>query len=148
MSKEFFYLIALIAGSGVAVQAGMNSQLRLSFNHPVLTAFISFAVGTLALLAFVLIKARQEFPSLAVIKDIPWWHWCGGLMGVFYVTAVVIVAPRIGAAGTLGFVIAGQLLTAVLLDHFGWLGFQVNVITPMKILGVVLLIIGLILIRK
>lgn len=148
MPKEVYYLIAFIAGSGIAVQSGANAQLRLLVNNPLITALISFLVGTVVLVLLVLTTASKQLPSVQVLAHISWWKWLGGIMGAFYISSVIITAPKIGAANTLGFVMAGQLLFAVLFDHFGWLGFQAHTVSPMRILGVALLLLGIYLIQK
>jgi transporter family-2 protein len=148
MPKEIYYFIAFIAGSGIAIQSGANAQLRLLVNNPMITALMSFLVGTFVLIILVLTTASKELPSTQVLVHISWWKWLGGIMGAFYICSVVITAPKIGAANTLGFVMAGQLLFAVLFDHFGWLGFQPHAISPMRILGVALLLLGIFLIQK
>ncbi|MDQ4139431.1 MAG: DMT family transporter [Bacteroidota bacterium] len=148
MPKEIYYVIAFIAGSGIAVQSGANAQLRLLVNNPLITALLSFLVGTAALIILVIATASRELPSGQVLAHISWWKWLGGIMGAFYIVSVVITAPKIGAANTLGFVMAGQLLFAVLFDHFGWLGFQVHSVSSLRILGVALLLLGIYFIQK
>ena len=148
MPKEFYFFIAFIAGSGIAVQSGTNAQLRLLINNPLITALMSFLVGTFTLVILVLTTANKELPSLQVLTHIAWWKWLGGIMGAFYICSVVITAPKIGAANTLGFVMAGQLIFAVLFDHFGWLGFQPHAVSPMRLLGVALLLLGIYLVQK
>jgi bacterial/archaeal transporter family-2 protein len=148
MGKELYYLLALSAGVAVAIQAGVNSELKLAVGNPIITALFSFCIGTLILGTVVLVSYRQEFPSLQQMQGISAWKWTGGLLGVLYVTAVILAAPRIGAANTLGIIVAGQLLMAIVLDHFGWLGFPVQPINWNKVLGVVLLLAGVFLLRK
>lgn len=148
MSKEICYLIAFLVGLGVTIQAGVNAQLRLAVGSPLITAFFSFLVGTSILLILVLFTSTKEFPSLQTLSQISWWKWVGGAMGVFYIVSVVVVAPRIGAASTFGFIVAGQLIFAVVFDHFGFIGFPLHTITPLRIAGVILLIAGVYLIQR
>lgn len=148
MGKELYYLLAMAAGVAVAVQAGVNSQLRDAIRNPIITSLLSFCVGTIALLLYVLIMYRNEVPSLDQLRQISPWKWTGGLLGVLYVTVVILAAPRIGAANTLGIIVAGQLLMAIVLDHFGWLGFPVKTINWNRILGALFLLVGVYLLRK
>ncbi len=148
MGKELYYLLAMAAGVAVAVQAGVNSQLRDAIRNPIITSLLSFCVGTIALLLYVLIMYRNEVPSLDQLRQVSPWKWTGGLLGVLYVTAVILAAPRIGAANTLGIIVAGQLLMAIVLDHFGWLGFPVKTINWNRILGALFLLVGVYLLRK
>ncbi len=148
MPKEIYYLLALLAGLAVAIQTGVNAQLRLVVSNPTLTALLSFTVGTVILSVYVLVTSHHTLPSVHTLTNIPWWKWLGGVMGAFYITTVVIIAPKIGAANTLGFIVAGQLISAVIFDHFGLVGFVVRPVTLLRILGVVFLIVGVYLIRR
>jgi bacterial/archaeal transporter family-2 protein len=145
--KNYFYLLSLVAGIAVAVQTGVNTQLRNDTNSPVFTALISFAIGTVALtiIYFSFFKVTPVFPA---DFEFTWWKFTGGLLGVVYVTAIVIAAPRIGAANALGFIVAGQFVAAVIIDHFGLLGMPVNPISWWRVLGIVILICGVYLIQK
>ena len=83
MPKEFFYLLSLIAGLGVTVQAGMNSQLNLVTNNAIITALISFLVGTIALTVFVLITSPGSFAHPGLLFKGQLWQYTGGLLGRF-----------------------------------------------------------------
>ncbi len=148
MSKEFYYLLALLAGLAVVIQTGANAQLRLIVQHPMVTALISFLVGTVILFTYVMLTSYGQLPSIDTLGKISWWKWLGGAMGAFYITTVVVIAPKIGAANTLGFIVAGQLISAVIFDHFGLFGFVIRQVTLLRILGVFFLILGVYLIRK
>jgi bacterial/archaeal transporter family-2 protein len=142
-----YYLLSALAGIGVAIQTGVNSQLRHDTNNPIFTALISFTTGTIALLIlyFGFFKTTPAFP---VNYTFQWWKFIGGLMGVIYITVVVIAAPKIGAANALGFIVAGQFVAAIIIDHFGWMGMPVKTISLTRVAGVALLIVGAYLIQK
>jgi bacterial/archaeal transporter family-2 protein len=148
MPKEFYYFLALLAGLAVTTQTGTNAQLRLAVGSPVITALISFLVGTTILVTYVLLTSTQLLPSVKTLSGISWWKWIGGALGVFYIVSVVIVAPRIGAASTFGFIVAGQLIFAVFYDHYGFIGFPQHPISLLRIAGVLLLLLGVYLIQK
>ena len=78
----------------------------------------------------------------------PGWVWLGGLLGALYVVGVIYLAPRLGAATMIGFIVTGQLLTSLLLDHFGVVGFPLHPVNGWRILGALLLVTGVILIRR
>jgi len=125
----------------------VNSQLSRWVGHPVLASLVSFLVGTAALLAYTL-TLRIPLPAPNSLNQSPWWVWTGGLLGAFFVTASIIVAPRLGAAITVALIIAGQLLVALALDHFGLLGFPERPLNGWRVLGAILLVIGVALIRR
>ena len=125
----------------------MNAQLARWMGHPILASLVSFVVGTAALLTYALIL-RLPLPPTQSLTQSPWWVWTGGLLGAFFVTATIIVAPRLGAAISVSLIIAGQLLVALALDHFGLLGFPERPLNGWRVMGAVLLVIGVALIRR
>jgi transporter family-2 protein len=139
--KFLFYLLPLMAGVAITVQSGINSQLRAQINHPVMAAFISFLVGTIAL-AIMLLFSKSAFPALTQYSEISWYKYMGGLLGVFVVTVTLLSVAEIGAANMFVLIVAGQLVTAVLMDHFGIFGMRANPISLQKILGILLLVCG------
>lgn len=145
--KWLFLAAALAAGMMAPVQAGLNAKMGRALDDPFYAALISFFVGTLGLLAYGLLT-RMEFTAVRQASAVHWTVWLAGLLGAFYVTAIIIVTPKLGAALTFGLVVAGQLLMAVLLDHFGLLGIPVQAFSWQRLLGIALITAGVVLIRK
>jgi transporter family-2 protein len=56
--------------------------------------------------------------------------------------------PKLGAATFIALLVAGQMLASVTLDHFGWLGLAQREIDLPRVIGVLLLIGGVVLIRR
>ena len=147
MAAYFPYiLLAIVAGVCVPVQAGINARLNLWTASPVLAATISFAVGTVGLVMYALIM-RIPLPPLSASLPTPFWVWTGGLLGAFFVASTIILAPKLGATTMLAALLAGQMVSAILLDHFGLLGFPVHPISLLRIIGVILVFAGILLIR-
>jgi transporter family-2 protein len=145
--KLHYYLLSILAGVAVAFQTGVNSQLRTDTNNPVFTALISFGVGTVALMVLYFTVFRQS-PAFPEGYTFQWWKFTGGLLGVLYVTGVVIAAPRIGAANALAFIVGGQFVAAIIIDHFGLMHLPINPISWYRIGGIVLLLLGVYFIQK
>lgn len=131
----------------LTAQAGINSQLRVALGHPIVAATVSFVIGTLGLLVAG-IASQVQLPKLQQAATVPWWAWTGGLLGATYIAASVVLAPRLGAAVLVASIVAGQFLAALVLDHFGLLGFAKHTITPARIAGAVLLFAGVYLIQR
>ncbi|HEV7347463.1 DMT family transporter [Telluribacter sp.] len=144
----FFLLLAFLIGVGTAVQGGVNSQLRLSLGNPILAALFSFVIGLLALLIAFAAFNQNDLPSVHTIRHISWWKFLGGLFGAFYVLTVIFVVRDIGQGALVCLAVAGQLIAAVVIDHYGLLGFAVHQVSLPRLLGVVLLIIGAVLIVR
>ncbi len=147
MTPDYFYVfLAFIIGTCVPTQAGINNQLRNWLGSPFLASVVNFCVGAGFLVVFTLVT-RIPMPAMGDLKGCPWWAWCGGIVGVFFVSSAIVVAPKLGAASMLSLVVAGQMVASILLDHFGSLGYQIQPITPLRILGVTMVIGGVLLIR-
>jgi transporter family-2 protein len=121
--------------------------LATSIDSPILAAFISFAVGTIALFIYILLTG-VPLSSIAAAKDAPLVAWVGGILGAFFVAVMVTIVPRIGVALTFSLAIAGQMLITLLIDHFGWLGVPEKPINLYRVFGAALITVGVVLIRK
>lgn len=144
----FFLLLAFLIGISNAVQSGVNVQLRESLNNPILAALISFGVGTLVLAIAFACFNKNPIPNISDLKQIPYTRFLGGVLGTFYVITVIFIVREIGPANMICLVVAGQMIAAITIDHFGFQGFAVHQITLPRIAGAVLLVAGVYLILK
>lgn len=142
-----FLLLALAAGVLLPVQAGLNAQLRSALGSPVAAALVSFLVGT-AGLATIALLLHTPLPLGRAWPATSPWQWSGGLIGAVYVLAAIVLAPRLGAATLIAAVVAGQMVTSLVLDQYGLVGFPVHSLTLVRLLGAALVIAGVILIQR
>ena len=138
-------LVVLLAGIGLAIQPPTNAALVKASGSLWLGSLVSFAVGTIVLLG---VWAATDRTMPAALKGAPGWAWLGGLYGACFVAALAYAAPRLGLASTLTITVAGQLGTAILLDHFGLLGLKIEPVSPARIGGVVPVLAGVLLVRR
>ncbi len=108
---------------------------------------MSFVVGSIGLLILT-VAIRAPLPLGDAWGRANWWQWIGGLLGATYIAVAVVLAPRLGAGTLIAAVVAGQMVASVVLDHFGLVGFAVHPITGPRLLGTVLVIVGVILVKK
>lgn len=146
-NNYFFIVLAVIAGMMMPTQAAINNKLAVTINSPVLAALVSFVVGTIALLLYVL-AAGIPLGNLLDAKNASAIAWTGGVLGAFFVASTVALVPRLGVALTFSLIIAGQMLVTLVIDHFGLLGVPVKEVNLIRVVGVTLITIGVILIRK
>jgi transporter family-2 protein len=124
---------------------GVNGLLRAGLGHAMLATFVSFTVGAVG--AFVACLAmRVPFPRPDQLAAPALWMWFGGLCGTFYVWTTIMSGPRIGAALAVSLAIAGQLVMAAVLDQTGALGFPQHSLSPVKLVGIGLVVAGVVLI--
>jgi transporter family-2 protein len=138
---------ALIAGMFIPVQTGFNTILGRALQSPLHTSAAVFFAGFLTMCIFVLIS-RTPRPSFAAASSAPLISWvAGGALGVSYIAILVIAAPKLGAAATVAFVVAGQMICSAIIDHFGLLGFAEHAISLPRLLGLSLIAAGVVLVR-
>lgn len=146
MQQALFFLFAIVVGVMLPVQAGLNSEIGKALRSPIYGTLVSFVVGTVGLLVWMLLT-RANWSDLRNGFQLPWYYWTGGLLGAVYVAGIIVLAPRLGVALTFGLTVAAQMAFSVVMDHYGWLGVPENPINWARVLGVALVIGGVVLIR-
>jgi transporter family-2 protein len=138
--------IAMFAAGVIPLQAAINGKLGEILKQPFLAAFVSFVGGTIFLAVIVLVTSRGV-PTWPAGAGIPWYLFTGGLLGAVFVTMTLVLVPKIGTANVLAAAIVGQLILGVLIDHFGWLHVDPRPINLPRIIGCVVLLVGILLIQ-
>lgn len=146
---SFWFLVgvAIVMGCFMAIQPAINGQLRFRMGSPAQAAMISTSVSTISLLFFVLAVQRPAWPDGETVRSAPWWIWTGGLLGAVYVAMSIVLVQRLSAAVAFSIVVFGQMVCALILDHFGWFGLTPHEISPGRLIGVVLVVAGVAMIR-
>ena len=138
-------LLTAIAGGLIALQAPINAGLgRATGSLP--AALVSFTIGTLALAALVVVSGKAD--GLGSTFDVSWYYLLGGLLGAIYVTNALIAVSVIGAGGVAAATITGQLTASVAVDRLGLFGLDQVPLSPERVIGVVLLLIGTVLVVR
>lgn len=147
MKSLFLLFLAVIAGAVLPIQAGLNAKVGKAVGDPVYAALISFAIGTVGLFLYVLAN-KTSLAGISEAASLNWSVWTAGLLGAFYVAAVIILVPKIGTALTFGLVVGGQLGLSLIIDHYGLLGIPAHSINWQRLLGIAAIIGGVLLIRN
>ena len=132
MRVTFWILVgtALLMGCFMAIQPAINGQLRFRIGTPAQAAMISTSVSTISLLMFVAVVQRPAWPEGETLRSAPWWIWTGGSLGAVYVAASIVLVQRLSGAVAFSLVVLGQMVCALILDHFGWFGLSQHELTP------------------
>ncbi|WP_028454721.1 DMT family transporter [Chitinilyticum litopenaei] len=145
--NPLYPLLALTIGLVVPLQAAINNQLKhVIGGSTVLAALVSFVVGGLTL-ALVALATGQKWQGLANLPRAEWWMLLGGVLGALFVFGTTLLAPKIGVAVMLSLIIAGQVVASLLFDRFGLLGMPLRDINSWRLLGAVLVVIGVVLVN-
>ncbi len=138
---------AALAAGVIPIQTTLNGRLGQLLANPLLASLVSFVGGTLAL-GLLLLVTTPGVPSIPQGVRIPWYLLTGGFFGAVFVTTVLMLAPRIGITNVLAAAIAGQLIAALIIDHYGLMNLPQSSISLTKVLGCSLLIGGMLLIQR
>ena len=139
--------LAIAAGVSIVIQQILNANLRTALNSAAWSGFMSYAIGV-ACMALLALALRDPIPAASIAGRIPWWAWSGGLFGAIFIGLAIFLVPQLGAATFIALLITGQMLGSVTFDHFGWMGLAQRSIDLPRLIGVVLLIGGVLLIRR
>jgi bacterial/archaeal transporter family-2 protein len=141
------YLFVVAAGSFSAVQAGANAQLRKSLDQPLLAALCVYGSALIALLIALPFTRLAGFTQIKA-AEVPWWAWSGGLLSIVSTMAGLMLAAKMGSMFFTATAVTSSLVCSVLLDHFGWVGFEVHRVNPWRLVGCALLLAGMFLVSK
>lgn len=143
--------IMVAAGIGIPIMATLNSGLGARVANPTFAACILFLVaGTIAALVLITtaLFTTSRVPAAATVGTVPAYYFAGGLFVAFYVLSITWLAPRLGVGTAVFLVLFGQLLATAAIDHYGWLGALQTRLTPQRVAGLALMIVGIYLARR
>ena len=136
------WAMAVISGALIPVQAASNAALARTVGGNVpFAALTLFIVASVATAAVVLLSGKGV-PDAATLKAAPWWSFSGGFIVAFYVFTITFLSPRLGVGTAIALVVAGQILAALTIDHFGLMRSLVFTLTPARMIGAALMILG------
>ena len=147
--QSFWLLLAAAAGALIPVQTLVNKRMQTSVVQPLYSTLVNFGVGTVLLgVILLLLPAANAGGRVKGFAEAPWWAWTGGALGLIFVTVTVVAVPKIGNATLVVALFTGQMLAALLLDHFGLIGSATRTISAERILAIVLLAVAVWLLQK
>lgn len=144
-----FVLVAVtvLIATLLPMQAGLNAELTRTLKHPLLGAFISFSIGALTL-AIVMVFEKSPIGDLKRLLSIPPQYYLGGAMGALFVGCSIFMIPRLGATTMMAAFVTGQLISSVIIDHFGLFNLPVYQVSLQRVFGLILLFCGVFLVVK
>src|SRR5688500_3595191 len=142
-----FLFFAMLAGAAISIQAAANGSLRANLNDVRWATFFSIT-GTIVTAVVVMLFLRPAFPSATALRSAPWWNWIGGPLGAAIVLSGAALTPKLGAAAFIAAIVAGQLASSILLDHFAWMDLARQPVTLSRAVGVALVFVGVLLVTR
>ena len=140
------YAFALVAGIANAFQSGTNSTLSKALNEPFLAALLVVGGSALGLAVAGLVAGRLAWPSASAFAAVPWWAWVGGPLSAVLLMSQLFVADTVGAGPFLGIIVVTGTVASLLIDNYGWVGFKVHELNAGRIVGGLLMSLGVLLV--
>lgn len=142
------YVFAFLAGSASPVQAGASSELNKELGSPLWSALFVYSSGLAGVLLLQLIL-RQAWPSARIANNgMPWWVWTGGVLSIASTLSGLALAQKMGSGMFTGLSLTASLLTSIVLDRFGLVGFKPHPLSSLRMAGAGLMIAGIWMIAK
>lgn len=142
MAGMLAVLFGVCAGALLPLQTSVNNRLRRSVGAPLMASFLSFLVGTGALLGATWITVGHLLPDFSLAAGQPWWVFTGGLLGVIVLTGNILLFPRVGSVQTVILPLAGQIITGLVIDTLGVFGSPQLPLSWLRLTGALLVLAG------
>jgi transporter family-2 protein len=130
---------AVVIGILIAIMVTFNGVLA-NYTDQYISILIIHTVGLIALIVILILK-REKFK---LHKNLPFYLFSGGLIGVFVVFLNNLCFNTLGASLTLSLGIFGQLVLACFIDHYGLFGLNIYKFKKKKIIGFAIVLLGLV----
>lgn len=144
--KTELLLLSAVLGIVLTVHLAMNGMVGAAINNPRVGNAVFWCVG--ALMAVLIGVSGWQSGALRGLSQVNPILLTAGAMGATLVFGIAYLIPRVGAGPFTYALLSGQIISAMVLSHYGWLGSPKQPITPMGILGVVVMVIGIVLTRR
>ena len=147
MSNSIIYpSIMLVAGIGIPIMAALNSGLGVKLGSSALATVVLFFVGLIISSAYLL--TSEGLPTRLFQRNITWYFYLGGLLVAFYTLSITWVSPKYGVGNAVSFVLLGQLIAISIIDHLGLFSAQQTTLDSNRVLGLIMMVIGVFLVVK
>lgn len=133
-----YKLYSGLIGVLISVMIAFNGILANNIgNYP--SVIIIHIIGLIGI-SFILIINKVK---LNLGKDIPIYLYSAGAIGVFTVSFSNLSFNHLGVSLTLALGLLGQSVASVVIDHFGLLGMKVIKFKKEKMLGLIIICLGI-----
>ena len=147
MNTSWIIPFIILGGALQTCGAAMNGQLNKSMVNPFLASAVSFLVITFFFVTL-FFAMPHPLPTTQNLREMPWWAVFGGLVGAVQVFAGLTLVQRVGAGPFMALTVSSALIASLVIDHFGWFRMTVHTVTPVRVMGAVLLVGGVMLVSK
>ncbi len=141
--KTPFFLFTIFLGIVLTVHLAMNGNVGAAIGNPRVANALFWCIGALGAVAIGITGWKAG--ALAGLKGVNPILLTAGLLGASLVFAIAWAIPQVGAFGLMMGLLAGQIISGMVLSHFGWLGSPVQPIKPLNLIGAIVMVGGVVL---
>ena len=134
----FVILFGLVGGIAVGLQGPLASLMSQKIGVLESVFYIHLGGALAALIPLIFYGGR----NLSRWRELPWYVLGAGALGLVVISAMSYMVPRIGVAPATVMIVAGQLFVGVILDHYGLLGAHPRPLDSARVLGLLLVFLG------
>lgn len=140
--------LAFLIGIMIVIQGSLNARLGILLANSQLASTVALTIS--ACIAVVIsVVSQRSIPTTNTLKSVPGYLWVtGGLVSFLAVSSFYYLIPRLGIASTVAIGLSGQLIFAAVSSHFGWFGLEPELLTWKRVVGIVIMILGVICIKS
>jgi len=140
-------ILSLVSGALIPVQATSNTALNKAVGNPVISTFIVLLVAIISISIYMVIS-KASLPEISNLRTSPIYGYFGGIIITFYILVITFITPRLGVGAAIGLIITGQIIGAVIIDHFGLFGTAVRAIDMQRLVGTLFMNVGIYFVMK
>jgi transporter family-2 protein len=140
MQTTLYIVLAFAMGLTMSIYLPMNSSVA-KYLGSTITANVTFFFVALFTSVFIFLLSGQ-FSAMNHIKDVPLYLYLTGFVSAFVVLGTTFLIPHIGARKFFILLIAGQILMAIIVSHFGLLESPKDPVNMKKMIGAIIVLTG------
>lgn len=134
-----YNILAVLIGALISVMLTFNGMLEGNVGASYSLVIIHI-VGLIVVSVVLLIKREK----IKIDKKIPFYLFLGGAIGVALTLVNMTTIGVIGVTLTASCAVFGQLIFSALVDNYGWFGMKRYKFNKKKIVGFLIIFVGLI----
>lgn len=147
MSRPLGAVVATLGGVALAAQSRINGQLGTHLGDGLIAALISFSIGLVILVTAVVAMPNARagvgrFREAISTRQLRPWQCLGGAAGAWYVTSQGLTVTLLGVAVFTVAVVAGQVVSSLLVDRAGIAPGDAQPITVTRGVGAALAVVA------
>ena len=137
------FIYSIIAGAAMSVQGVMNTRLGEKIGLYEANMYVQGTAFILSLAAM-FILGNGDLRSISQANK---WYLLGGVFGLGITIFVMLAMGKLSPTLAVSSILIAQLITAAIIDAFGWMGSEKLAFGWNKYCGIVLLLAGVILFK-